>query len=145
MLNRWVEDGLLDTLGDTRRRLHRVLAARPGHAHRPVPGRDPGGFPGVPGRVAVHGAAHRRGAVRTSGRSTRSRRAAVRSLAQLALAWALRDERVTSVLVGASSVHSWRTTSPPSANLAFDDDELTLIEQHAVDSGINLWSPSSAV
>jgi L-glyceraldehyde 3-phosphate reductase len=67
------------------------------------------------------------------------------SLAQLALSWALRDERVTSVLVGASSVAQLEDNLAATANLAFDDEELTRIEQHAVDSGINLWSPSSAV
>ena len=42
MLNRWIEQGLLDVLADAGARLHRLLAARPGHAHRPLPARDPG-------------------------------------------------------------------------------------------------------
>jgi L-glyceraldehyde 3-phosphate reductase len=67
------------------------------------------------------------------------------SLAQLALAWALRDQRVTSVLVGASSVRQLEDNVAAIDNLAFDADELAVIGQHAVDSGINLWSPSSAV
>ena len=66
-------------------------------------------------------------------------------LAQLALAWALRDERVTSVLVGASSVRQLEDNLAAAANLSFDDDELARIESHAVDTGINLWSPSSSV
>ncbi|SDP41423.1 L-glyceraldehyde 3-phosphate reductase [Klenkia soli] len=61
------------------------------------------------------------------------------SLAQLALAWALRDERVTSVLVGASSVRQLDDNVGALANLAFTADELTAIERHAVDSGIDLW------
>jgi L-glyceraldehyde 3-phosphate reductase len=67
------------------------------------------------------------------------------SLAQLALSWALRDQRVTSVLVGASSVGQLEDNLAATANLSFADGELAAIEQHAVDSGINLWSPSSAV
>ncbi len=63
----------------------------------------------------------------------------------MALAWALRDTRVTSVLVGASSVQQLEDNLAAIGNLDFDDDELTRIEQHAVDSGINLWSPSSSV
>jgi L-glyceraldehyde 3-phosphate reductase len=65
------------------------------------------------------------------------------TLAQLALTWALRDPRMTTVLVGASSV------AQLDANLAaFDgppltDDELAAIDQHAVDAGINLWKTSS--
>ena len=63
----------------------------------------------------------------------------------MALSWALRDERVTSVLVGASSVQQLEDNLAAIENLAFDADELAVIEGHAVDSGINLWSPSSAV
>jgi L-glyceraldehyde 3-phosphate reductase len=61
------------------------------------------------------------------------------SLAQMALAWALRDTRVTSVLVGASSVRQLEQNVGALDNLAFTDDELERIEQHAVDSGIDLW------
>ena len=48
MLNRWIEDGLLDVLADGGRRVHRVLAARPGAAHRPLPRRDPRRLPRGP-------------------------------------------------------------------------------------------------
>jgi L-glyceraldehyde 3-phosphate reductase len=61
------------------------------------------------------------------------------NLAQMALAWALRDSRVTSVLVGASSVRQLEQNVGAVENLAFDDDELARIDQHAVDSGIDLW------
>jgi L-glyceraldehyde 3-phosphate reductase len=61
------------------------------------------------------------------------------SLAQMALAWALRDSRVTSVLVGASSVRQLEQNVGALENLDFDEDELSRIEQHAVDSGIDLW------
>ncbi len=67
------------------------------------------------------------------------------SLAQLALAWALRDERVTSVLVGASSAAQLEDNVAALEHLEFTDDELTRIDDHARDAGINLWAPSSAV
>ena len=61
------------------------------------------------------------------------------SLAQMTLAWALRDPRVTSVLVGASSVGQLEQNVGALGRLDFSDDELADIEQHAVDSGIDLW------
>jgi L-glyceraldehyde 3-phosphate reductase len=65
------------------------------------------------------------------------------SLAQLALAWALRDPRVTSVLVGASSVEQLETNVAAVDRLDLSDDELAAIDEHAVDAGINLWATSS--
>jgi L-glyceraldehyde 3-phosphate reductase len=61
------------------------------------------------------------------------------TLAQLALAWALRDRRVTSVLVGASSAEQIRGSVAAVSNLAFTDAELAAIDEHAVDGGIDLW------
>jgi L-glyceraldehyde 3-phosphate reductase len=66
------------------------------------------------------------------------------SLAQLALAWALRDDRVTSVLLGASSVAQLEANVGALDNLTFTDDELAEIDKYAVDSDINLWAPSSS-
>jgi L-glyceraldehyde 3-phosphate reductase len=57
----------------------------------------------------------------------------------MALAWALRDPRVTSVLAGASSVGQLEQNVGALERLDFSDDELAVIEQHAVDSGIDLW------
>ena len=65
------------------------------------------------------------------------------SLAQLALAWVLRDERVTSVLIGASSVAQLDDNLAVLDNLELSQEELDAIEQDAVDSGINLWETSS--
>ena len=65
------------------------------------------------------------------------------SLAQLALAWALRDPRVTSVLVGASSVEQLDTNVAAVDRLELTDDELAAIDEHAVEAGINLWARSS--
>jgi L-glyceraldehyde 3-phosphate reductase len=64
------------------------------------------------------------------------------TLAQMALAWALRDQRVTTVLVGASSVSQLDDNLGALENLHFDDAELARIDEHAVDAGINLWARS---
>jgi L-glyceraldehyde 3-phosphate reductase len=61
------------------------------------------------------------------------------SLAQMALAWALRDPRMTTVLIGASSVAQLEQNVGALENLSFNDDELWAIDEHAVDSGIDLW------
>jgi L-glyceraldehyde 3-phosphate reductase len=61
------------------------------------------------------------------------------SLAQMALAWALRDPRVTTVLVGASSVGQLEQNVGALEHLAFSGDELAAIDQHAVDAGIDIW------
>ena len=65
------------------------------------------------------------------------------SLAQMALAWTLRDPRVTSTLIGASSVEQLENSLGALANASFSDSELAEIERSATDSGINLWSRSS--
>ena len=67
------------------------------------------------------------------------------TLAQMALAWTLRDSRVTSTLVGASSVAQLEDNVAALDNLEFTDDELAEIDTHATESGINLWAPSSDV
>jgi L-glyceraldehyde 3-phosphate reductase len=65
------------------------------------------------------------------------------SLAQMAVAWVLRDPRVTSALVGASSVRQLEDTLAALERLDFSPEELAEIDRHAVDSGINLWARSS--
>jgi L-glyceraldehyde 3-phosphate reductase len=65
------------------------------------------------------------------------------TLAQLAISWALRDGRVTSALLGASSVAQLEQNVAALERLEFDADELAEIDRHAVDAGINLWAASS--
>jgi L-glyceraldehyde 3-phosphate reductase len=65
------------------------------------------------------------------------------SLAQMALAWTLRDPRVTSTLIGASSVEQLETNLGALDKLEFSEDELAEIDTHATDSGINIWAGSS--
>ena len=65
------------------------------------------------------------------------------SLAQMALAWALRDPRMTSVLIGASSVQQIEENVAALNNLDFSPEQLAQIDQIAHDGGINLWAKSS--
>jgi L-glyceraldehyde 3-phosphate reductase len=65
------------------------------------------------------------------------------TLAQLALAWTLRDPRMTSTLVGASSVEQLEANVAALDKLDFSADELAEIDRYATESGINLWARSS--
>jgi L-glyceraldehyde 3-phosphate reductase len=66
------------------------------------------------------------------------------SLAQLALAWTLRDPRVTSTLIGASSIAQLEDNVAALDRLDFTPDELEEIERHAQEGDLNLWAPSSS-
>ncbi|MGW4399565.1 L-glyceraldehyde 3-phosphate reductase [Amycolatopsis nivea] len=65
------------------------------------------------------------------------------TLAQLALAWALRDPRMTSLVIGASSVKQLEDNVAALDNLSFTAEELAEIDQHATEEGINIWKRSS--
>jgi L-glyceraldehyde 3-phosphate reductase len=65
------------------------------------------------------------------------------SLAQMALAWTLRDPRVTSALVGASSVSQLETNVAALERLEFTAEELAEIDRYATESGVNIWGSSS--
>ncbi|MBV9446888.1 MAG: L-glyceraldehyde 3-phosphate reductase [Streptosporangiaceae bacterium] len=65
------------------------------------------------------------------------------TLAQMALSWALRDPRVTSVLIGASSVAQLEENLAAGGNSTFTREELDAIDRDAVESGINIWEVSS--
>ena len=67
------------------------------------------------------------------------------SLAQLAISWALRDKRMTSVIIGASSVEQLNDNLAATDNLAFAADELAAIDEHATEAGINLWEDVSRI
>jgi len=66
------------------------------------------------------------------------------SLAQMAIAWVLRDPRMTSTVLGASSVGQLENNVAALGNTAFGADELAEIDKYATESGINLWARSSA-
>jgi L-glyceraldehyde 3-phosphate reductase len=65
------------------------------------------------------------------------------SLAQLALSWLLRDPRITSALIGASSVRQLEQNVAALQGPALTDQELAEIDKHATDSDLNLWARSS--
>ncbi len=67
------------------------------------------------------------------------------SLAQLALVWALRDPRMTSLVLGASSVRQLEQNVAALSNMDLDDAELAEIDRYATEGDINLWARSSAV
>ncbi|POH69427.1 aldo/keto reductase [Cryobacterium zongtaii] len=144
MFNRWVEDGLLDTLDD----LGVGCIAFSPLAQGLLTDRYLNGVP--EGSRASQAGSMSRDMVNdaTVGRIralTEIADARGQSLAQLALSWVLRRQTVTSALVGASSVTQLEANVAAIDNLVFTDEEVAAIDAHAVDLGINLWEPSSAV
>ena len=67
------------------------------------------------------------------------------SLAQMAIAWVLRDPRVTSALIGARTVEQLDNSLDAVKNLSFSAEELAEIDRHAEESGINIWGVSSEI
>jgi L-glyceraldehyde 3-phosphate reductase len=142
MVNRWVEGGLLDTLGE---RGIGCIAFSP-LAQGMLTDKYLGGIPEgsrasqgkslSPDLLTDEALAH----IRTLNDIASARG---QSLAQMALAWVLRDERVTSVLIGASSVTQLEDSAAAVATLGFSDDELERIDRDAVDAGIDLWRAQS--
>jgi L-glyceraldehyde 3-phosphate reductase len=65
------------------------------------------------------------------------------TLAQMAIAWTLRDPRVTSSLIGASSVKQLEDSLGAVNKLDFTDEELAEVDRHAVEGGINIWAVSN--
>jgi L-glyceraldehyde 3-phosphate reductase len=142
LLNRWIEDGLLDVLGAegvgcivfsplaqgvlTDRYLHGIpdgsRASRPGSLSADMLSEQ-----NLQKVRALNQIAERRG----------------QSLAQMAIAWTLRDPRVTSALVGASSLAQLEANLAAVDNLGFDDDELAEIDRYATEGDINIWASSS--
>jgi L-glyceraldehyde 3-phosphate reductase len=144
MLNRWIEGGLLDTVDELGLG---VIAFSP-LAQGLLTDRYLGSIPD--GSRAAKGGSLGSGMINDE-TLTRVRAlneiAAGRgqSLAQLAISWALRDTRVTSALIGASSVAQLEQNLAAVQNLDFEPAELAAIEEHAKDAGINIWEGSSAV
>jgi L-glyceraldehyde 3-phosphate reductase len=66
------------------------------------------------------------------------------TLAQMAISWVLRDDRMTSALVGASSVAQLEENLAAAAKSTFTDEEIKAIDNDAVEAGINIWAASSS-
>ncbi len=146
LLNRWIEEDLLDTLGELGLGCiafsplaqgvltDKYLSGIPADARI----NRPGGGSLRPEHLSEQNLKHVRALNDMA--ATRGQ-----TLAQMAVAWVLRDARVTSALIGASRPAHITELVGALKNLSFSSDELLTIDQHAVEGGINLWQRSSAV
>ncbi len=143
MLNRWVEQGLLETLEE----LGAGCITFSPLAQGMLTNRYLTGIP-EGSRAARKGSSLRKDMLskenieRIRNLNTIAERRG-QTLAQMALAWNLHRPEVTSVLAGASSVQQIEQNVAALKNLSFSDDELREIDTYAQDSGINLWAASS--
>jgi L-glyceraldehyde 3-phosphate reductase len=144
MFNRWIERGLLDALEETGigciafSVLAQGLLSEKYLNGIPAEARinRPGGGSFKQDHLKPENIAH----VKALNEIAKKRG---QSLAQMALAWTLRDKRVTSALLGASSAAQIKENVGALKNLDFTAAELAAIDQHAVDLGINLWEKPS--
>jgi L-glyceraldehyde 3-phosphate reductase len=142
MLNRWIEGGLLDTLAAEGMGCIAFSPLAQGMLTDkylngiPAGSRADQGKSLSPDLITDEVLAH----IRTLNDIAAARG---QSLAQLALAWALRDARVTSVLIGVSSVAQLDDSLAAVDRLGFTSEELAAIDKDAVEAGINIWAASS--
>jgi L-glyceraldehyde 3-phosphate reductase len=139
MLNRWIEERLLDVLGDEG---VGCIAFSP-LAQGMLTDRYLGGIP-AGSRAAAQGTSLDPAMLSEANLAhvRALREIAIergQHLSQMALAWALRDRRVTSVVIGASSVAQLEENVAALGNRTFSSDELRRIDEYAVDGGIDLW------
>jgi L-glyceraldehyde 3-phosphate reductase len=144
MFNRWIEENLLDVLdADGVGCIAFSVLAQGLLTDRYLNGIPPGSRASVDGSLTP--------AMLNEENLTRIRalndiaQGRRQSLAQMAIAWALRDPRITSVLIGASSVDQLEQNVAALDNLEFTADELTSLDRFAVEGGIDLWrTPSTS-
>jgi L-glyceraldehyde 3-phosphate reductase len=144
LLNRWIEGGLLDTLGQVGAGCISFTALAQGLLSDKY-------LNGVPADARINrpggGSLSREHLSEANLAKVRALNAIAQrrgqSLAQMALAWVLRDPRVTTTLIGASSAAQIRENVGALANLAFSAEELTEIDRHAQDGGVDLWRAPS--
>jgi L-glyceraldehyde 3-phosphate reductase len=143
LLNRWIEEDLLDVLGEEG--IGAIVFSPLAQGMLTTKYLD-----GVPAdsRAAQDGSFSRDMLTEEAIDHVRALNALAQergqSLAQMALAWTLRDARVASTLIGASSVEQLEENVRALDKLEFSSDELAAIDKHAVEAGINIWAPSSA-
>ncbi len=141
MLNRWVEKDLLDVLGQTG---VGCIAFSP-LAQGLLTDRYLGGIPegSRAGKGTSFDPKHLNADNLAKVRAlTAIATARGQSLAQMSIAWVLRDPRVTSALIGVSSVAQLEANLAAASNLEFSAEELAAIEPHATDGGVDLWEVS---
>ncbi len=144
MLNRWIERDLLDTLREEGMGCIAFTALAQGLLTDKYLGGIPADArihrPGGGSLLRQHLSEENLARARALDEIARSRG---QSLAQMALAWVLRDPRVTSTLIGASSPEQIRENVGALANLRFTADELRAIDAHAQEGYVNLWEKPS--
>ena len=142
LLNRWIEPELLDVLGDEGVGCIVFSPLGQGMLTEKYLDGVPAGSRAAQGRFLTRDFLTEDNLARVRALAAIAGRRG-QSLAQMAVAWTLRDPRVTSALIGASSVEQLEQNVAALDNIEFSDDELTEIDDHAVESGINLWAESS--
>jgi len=144
MLNRWIEEGLLDTLAE----LGTGCIAFSPLAQGLLSNKYVNGVP-ADARAAKAGSFNQRLITDDNIRRIRALNDIAQkrgqTLAQMAIAWVLRDPRVTSALVGARTVEQMADTLKSLENLVFTDQELADIDTYATEGGIDLWKVSSTL
>ncbi len=144
ILNRWIEDGLLDVLGEEGIGCIAFSPLAQGVLTDKyldgVPEDSRINRPGGDSLLPAHLRDENIERVRALNEMAKARG---QSLAQMALAWALRDPRVTSALIGASRPEQVSENVAALDNLEFTSEELAAIEEHAQEGGVNLWARPS--
>jgi L-glyceraldehyde 3-phosphate reductase len=141
MLNRWIEPDLLDALDDIGAGCIAFTALAQGLlTGKYLKGVPEGSRASKPGTLD-QGMLDDETLGRVRGLDALARERG-QSLAQMALVWALRDPRVTSLVIGASSVEQLEENVAALTRSSFTDDELARIDDFAVDSGVDLWAES---
>ena len=144
LLNRWIEGGLLDVLAEQGVGCIGFSPLAQGMlSDRYLKGIPKGSRASRPGSLSPDLLTEETLA-KTRALNTIAKRRG-QSLAQMALSWTLRDPRMTSTLVGASSVAQLEANVAALERLEFTGDELAEIDRYASDSGINIWAESSLV
>ncbi len=144
LLNRWIEAELLDALDDTGMGCIAFSALAQGLlSDKYLNGIPPEARINRPGGGSFKADFLSEANLRHVRALNDMARARGQSLAQMAIAWVLRDARVSSALIGASSAAQITELAGALQHMDFSADELKAIDQHAVDGGINLWQKPS--
>ncbi len=144
MLNRWIEDGLLDALQEVGAGAITFSPLAQGLLTERYLAGVPAGSRATEDKslFSSHLSDENLDRIRGLARIAADRG---QSLAQMAVAWTLRDRRVTTTLLGASSAAQLRETAAAVQNLVFTDDELAAIDEFAVEGDVNLWAAQSEI
>jgi L-glyceraldehyde 3-phosphate reductase len=144
MLNRWIEGGLLDALQEVGAGAITFSPLAQGLLTDRYLGGVPADSRAAAGKSISAGMLSDENLDRIRSLAAIAERRG-QSLAQMAVSWTLRDPRVTTTLLGASSVRQLEETAAAVGRLDFTDDELTEIDQYAVEADINLWAAQSLI